>query len=96
LTGTTDQNGFLQHLVCRSDRRAPGIANPLTLASRIINIAVGVIMILGGIAQFFPPSVGSIVVGAYVIIFGLRKFLRPPPQDRRHEMHRRHVRTKKC
>ncbi|GES64843.1 COPI-coated vesicle protein [Aspergillus terreus] len=38
---------------------------------RIINIAVGVIMILGGIAQFFPPSVGSIVVGAYVIIFGL-------------------------
>ncbi|KAF7596349.1 Late Golgi vesicles protein [Aspergillus hancockii] len=38
---------------------------------RIVNIAVGVIMILGGIAQFFPASVGSVVVGAYVIVFGL-------------------------
>ncbi|EAW12996.1 TVP15 family protein [Aspergillus clavatus NRRL 1] len=38
---------------------------------RIINIAVGVIMVLGGIAQFFPPSLGGIIVGAYVIIFGL-------------------------
>lgn len=40
--------------------------------SRIVNIAVGVIMVLGGIAQFFPPSMGSIIVGAYVIVFGLR------------------------
>ncbi|KAE8146405.1 Golgi apparatus membrane protein TVP15 [Aspergillus avenaceus] len=38
---------------------------------RIANIAVGVIMVLGGIAQFFPPSLGSVIVGAYVIIFGL-------------------------
>ncbi|KAL1987070.1 hypothetical protein VTN96DRAFT_4944 [Rasamsonia emersonii] len=38
---------------------------------RLVNIAVGVIMILGGISQFFPPSVGSIIIGAYVILFGL-------------------------
>jgi hypothetical protein len=31
-------------------------------------------MILGGIAQFFPASLGSVIVGAYVIIFGLGKF----------------------
>lgn len=47
----------------------------LTPCSRIVNIAVGVIMVLGGIAQFFPPSMGSIIVGAYVIVFGLRMFL---------------------
>jgi hypothetical protein len=39
--------------------------------SRLVNIAVGVIMILGGISQFFPFGVGSLVVGIYVIIFGL-------------------------
>ncbi|QMW41936.1 hypothetical protein G4B11_005260 [Aspergillus flavus] len=38
---------------------------------RLINIAVGVIMVLGGISQFFPPSMSSIIVGGYVIIFGL-------------------------
>ncbi|KAB8078186.1 Golgi apparatus membrane protein TVP15 [Aspergillus leporis] len=38
---------------------------------RIVNIAVGVIMILGGIAQFFPVSMGAVIVGAYVIVFGL-------------------------
>ncbi|KAL1967974.1 hypothetical protein VTN77DRAFT_2391 [Rasamsonia byssochlamydoides] len=38
---------------------------------RLVNIAVGVIMILGGISQFFPPSLSSIIVGAYVILFGL-------------------------
>ncbi|KAL2006240.1 hypothetical protein VTN00DRAFT_9894 [Thermoascus crustaceus] len=38
---------------------------------RLVNIAVGVIMVLGGISQFFPPSVSSIIVGAYVIVFGL-------------------------
>ncbi|GAD94086.1 COPI-coated vesicle protein, putative [Paecilomyces variotii No. 5] len=38
---------------------------------RLVNIAVGAIMILGGIAQFFPGSVSSIIVGAYVIVFGL-------------------------
>ncbi|KAL4889461.1 COPI associated protein-domain-containing protein [Aspergillus ambiguus] len=38
---------------------------------RFINIAVGVLMVLGGISQFFPPSMSSIIVGVYVIIFGL-------------------------
>ncbi|PKY03687.1 hypothetical protein P168DRAFT_237884 [Aspergillus campestris IBT 28561] len=47
------------------------LANGLSTARRIVNIAVGVIMVLGGIAQFFPPSMGSIIVGAYVIVFGL-------------------------
>lgn len=39
--------------------------------SRFINIAVAVIMVLGGISQFFPASMSSIIVGIYVIIFGL-------------------------
>ncbi|KAJ5900965.1 uncharacterized protein N7473_005035 [Penicillium subrubescens] len=38
---------------------------------RLVNIAVGVIMVLGGISQFFPPTMSSIVVGVYVIVFGL-------------------------
>ncbi|CAL5870588.1 uncharacterized protein PFLUO_LOCUS4827 [Penicillium psychrofluorescens] len=38
---------------------------------RLVNIAVGVLMLLGGISQFFPPSMSSIVVGIYVIVFGL-------------------------
>ena len=42
---------------------------------RIVNIAVGVIMILGGISQFFPSSFGSIIIGVYVILFGLGEFL---------------------
>ncbi|PYH83815.1 hypothetical protein BO82DRAFT_372934 [Aspergillus uvarum CBS 121591] len=38
---------------------------------RIVNIVVGVLMVLGGISQFFPASMSSIIVGVYVIIFGL-------------------------
>lgn len=38
---------------------------------RLVNIAVGVIMILGGISQFFPPTMSSVIVGGYVIAFGL-------------------------
>jgi len=34
---------------------------------------IGVIMVLGGISQFFPASLSSIIVGAYVIVFGLGK-----------------------
>lgn len=45
--------------------------------SRFINIAVGVIMVLGGISQFFPASMSSIIVGIYVIIFGLGKLGQP-------------------
>jgi len=38
---------------------------------RLINLAVGVIMVLGGISQFFPIGFRNIIVGIYVIIFGL-------------------------
>lgn len=45
----------------------------MIVPSRFVNIAVGVIMVLGGISQFFPASMSTIIVGAYVIIFGLGK-----------------------
>lgn len=45
----------------------------MIVSSRFVNIAVGVIMVLGGISQFFPASMSTIIVGAYVIIFGLGK-----------------------
>ncbi|GKZ30438.1 late Golgi vesicles protein [Aspergillus brasiliensis] len=52
-----------------------GLASQIALAkcalTRIVNIIVGVLMVLGGISQFFPPSMSSIIVGVYVIIFGL-------------------------
>ncbi|KAI9806165.1 MAG: Late Golgi vesicles protein [Phylliscum demangeonii] len=38
---------------------------------RLINLGVGVVMILGGISQFFPISFQSVVIGCYVILFGL-------------------------
>ncbi|OJJ50868.1 hypothetical protein ASPZODRAFT_21380 [Penicilliopsis zonata CBS 506.65] len=38
---------------------------------RIGNIVIGVLMVLGGISQFFPISLSSVVVGVYVILFGL-------------------------
>ncbi|KAF1810365.1 COPI associated [Eremomyces bilateralis CBS 781.70] len=39
---------------------------------RIVNLAVGVFIVLGGIGQFFvETSIQSFIVGAYVIIFGL-------------------------
>lgn len=46
------------------------------VSSRLVNIAVGVVMVLGGISQFFPPSMSSVIVGAYVIVFGLSKSCR--------------------
>ncbi|KAB5523899.1 Golgi apparatus membrane protein TVP15 [Coniochaeta sp. 2T2.1] len=54
---------------------------------RIINLAVGVIMILGGVSQFFSPSFKAIVIGVYVIIFGLVNGLlefQIPPQVSRY------------
>ncbi|RMZ87588.1 hypothetical protein DV736_g5177, partial [Chaetothyriales sp. CBS 134916] len=38
---------------------------------RLINLATGVIMVLGGISQFFPIGFRNIIVGIYVILFGL-------------------------
>ncbi|KAJ4389877.1 hypothetical protein N0V82_010512 [Gnomoniopsis sp. IMI 355080] len=53
---------------------------------RIVNLAVAVIMILGGISQFFPLGFQSIIIGVYVIIFGaatgLLEFQIPPQVSR--------------
>ncbi|KAF4126711.1 COPI associated protein [Geosmithia morbida] len=38
---------------------------------RIVNLAVGAITVLGGIASIFGLSLSAIIVGAYLIIFGL-------------------------
>ncbi|KAI2620099.1 COPI associated [Hypoxylon sp. NC1633] len=39
---------------------------------RIVNLVVAVIMVLGGISQFITdPGFQSIIIGAYVIVFGL-------------------------
>ncbi|KAI5849080.1 Golgi apparatus membrane protein TVP15 [Tricharina praecox] len=38
---------------------------------RIVNMGVGVIMVLGGISQFFPISLQSVIVGCYVMLFGV-------------------------
>ncbi|KAI9787190.1 MAG: Late Golgi vesicles protein [Geoglossum umbratile] len=40
-------------------------------AFRLVNLAVAVIMVLGGISQFFQITIQSVVVGCYVIVFGL-------------------------
>ncbi|KAK5657749.1 hypothetical protein OQA88_2822 [Cercophora sp. LCS_1] len=53
---------------------------------RIVNLAVAVIMILGGISQFFPVAFQSVIIGSYVIIFGLAigllEFQIPPQVSR--------------
>lgn len=45
----------------------------LTGRSRIVNIAVGVFMVLGGISNFFSGSWSSFILGAYAVAFGLGK-----------------------
>ncbi|KAK7749012.1 hypothetical protein SLS53_001038 [Cytospora paraplurivora] len=53
---------------------------------RGVNLVVAVIMILGGISQFFSASFQSIIIGVYVIIFGaatgLLEFQIPPQVSR--------------
>ncbi|KAL8780821.1 MAG: hypothetical protein Q9213_006294 [Squamulea squamosa] len=53
---------------------------------RLVNLAVGGLMILGGIGQFFPIGFQSVIVGCYVIIFGaatlLLEFQIPPAISR--------------
>ncbi|OTA63577.1 COPI associated [Hypoxylon sp. EC38] len=54
---------------------------------RIVNLAVGIIMVLGGISQFFNLGFQSIIIGAYVLIFGLAVALlefQIPPQVSRY------------
>ncbi|KFY72712.1 hypothetical protein V499_07162 [Pseudogymnoascus sp. VKM F-103] len=55
---------------------------------RIVNLAIGALMIAGGISQFFGATVTvqSIIIGVYVIIFGLAigalEFQIPPQVSR--------------
>ncbi|KAM0431943.1 hypothetical protein ACHAPT_005198 [Fusarium lateritium] len=54
---------------------------------RIVNLVVGVITLLGGIAHIFQLSLQPIVVGSYMIVFGLIIGLlefQIPPQVSRH------------
>ncbi|KXS93590.1 hypothetical protein AC578_5010 [Pseudocercospora eumusae] len=52
-------------------------------AFRIVNLAVGVLMILGGIGQFWPSiNVQSVIIAVYVWIFGLE--FQIPPQVARY------------
>ncbi|KAF1821688.1 COPI associated [Dissoconium aciculare CBS 342.82] len=53
---------------------------------RIVNLATGVFMLLGGISQFFPAGIKGIIVGIFLIIFGsataLLEFQIPPQTAR--------------
>ncbi|CEJ84732.1 hypothetical protein VHEMI03561 [[Torrubiella] hemipterigena] len=54
---------------------------------RIVNLVVGVITLLGGIVHIFGFNVTSIIVGAYMILFGLAVGVlefQIPPQLSRH------------
>ncbi|KAI1070190.1 hypothetical protein NW752_008648 [Fusarium irregulare] len=54
---------------------------------RIVNLVVGVIVILGGVVSIFSFSLQPIILGAYMIIFGLVTGLlefQIPPQVARH------------
>ncbi|KAF4974195.1 hypothetical protein FZEAL_8873 [Fusarium zealandicum] len=54
---------------------------------RIVNLVVGVVTVLGGIAHIFAFSLQPIVVGCYMIVFGLVIALlefQIPPQVSRH------------
>ncbi|KFG79181.1 putative COPI-coated vesicle protein [Metarhizium anisopliae] len=68
----------------------PQTRQPLTFVfsiySRIVNLAVAVITILGGIASIFGFQLQSIILGAYMIVFGLAiallEFQIPPQVSR--------------
>ncbi|KAH0605410.1 uncharacterized protein H6S33_004632 [Morchella sextelata] len=50
---------------------------------RLVNLGVGGVMVFGGISQFFPLGLQSIIIGCYVILFGLATMLlefQIPPQ----------------
>ncbi|KAI7376290.1 hypothetical protein KC336_g19820, partial [Hortaea werneckii] len=55
--------------------------------SRIVNLAAAVLMVLGGVANFFPLGIQSIIIGCYCIIFGIATGLlefQIPPQVARY------------
>lgn len=41
---------------------------------RLANLGVGVAMVLGGITQIFIMTPQTIILGCYVIVFGLGEF----------------------
>ncbi|KAK2732714.1 Late Golgi vesicles protein [Onygenales sp. PD_40] len=48
------------------------LSKDLSNIFRLVNVAVGAIMVLGGISQFFGGiTMSSAIVGVYVILFGL-------------------------
>lgn len=53
---------------------------------RIVNLGVGIFMVLGGIAQFFPLGLKEIILGVYLCLFGAAtaglEFQIPPPVAR--------------
>ncbi|TKA33548.1 hypothetical protein B0A50_00383 [Salinomyces thailandicus] len=54
---------------------------------RIVNLATAVLMVLGGVANFFPIGIQSIIIGCYCIIFGIATGLlefQIPPQVARY------------
>jgi len=55
---------------------------------RIVNLATGALMVLGGVSQFFPePSVRGTICAVYIILFGLGNALlefQIPPQVARY------------
>jgi len=56
-------------------------------AFRIVNLAAAVLMVLGGVANFFPLGIQSIIIGCYCIIFGIATGLlefQIPPQVARY------------
>ncbi|BFZ62609.1 hypothetical protein YB2330_003710 [Saitoella coloradoensis] len=56
-------------------------------AFKIANLAAAVIMVLGGISQFFPIGFQSVIIGCYVILFGIASGIlefQVPPQVARY------------
>ncbi|KAF3088251.1 Late Golgi vesicles protein [Orbilia oligospora] len=55
-------------------------------AFRLANLAVGGLMVFGGIAQFFDLTLQHVILGVYIIVFGaataLLEFQIPPPVSR--------------
>ncbi|KHN98102.1 Golgi apparatus membrane protein TVP15 [Metarhizium album ARSEF 1941] len=58
----------------------------ISICSRIVNLVVAVITVLGGIAQIFNFQLQAIILGAYMIVFGLAiallEFQIPPQVSR--------------
>ncbi|KAK4134118.1 hypothetical protein BT67DRAFT_434253 [Trichocladium antarcticum] len=86
LQTATPKHRIASHRIA-SNRHAPKAAMDFSDSFRIVNLVVAVLMVLGGIAQFFPLHFQSSVIGVYVILFGLATALlefQIPPQVARY------------